>query len=166
MEKNSILLSKLKESYKNSSKFLKKLKLFPQKLKVLPSLLGFYCRKTSKKKPAYLKEDVWLDVHQVRRVVPHVLPVVYDADHVVTTGEQRGQVGSLGLVVETLVPRKNTVGKVSGNMKSATDIHAFLQEKNVFNLECWSKTYFESLSRNLAMVCAYSLAPKVTMCSS
>ena len=60
---------------------------------------------------------------QVWRVVPHVLPVVYDADHVVTTGEQRGQVGSLGLVVETLVPRKNTVGKVSENVKSASDIH-------------------------------------------
>ena len=69
--------------------------------------------KNVQKKPAYLKEDVWLDVHQVRRVVPDVLPVVYDADHVVTTGEKRGQVGSLGLVVETLVPRKNTVGKVS-----------------------------------------------------
>ena len=107
---------------------------------------------------------------QVWRVVPHVLPVVYDADHVVTTGEQRGQVGSLGLIVETLVPRKYAVGKVSvKNVKSATDIHTFLQKKCLqFGMleYIWSKTYFESLSRNLAMVCAYSLAPKVTMCSS
>ena len=78
-------------------------------------------------------------MHQIWRVVPDVLPVVYDADHVVTAGEKRGQVGSLGLVVETLVPRENTVGKVSvKNVKSATNIHAFLQKKNVFNLECKS----------------------------
>ena len=57
LEKNSILLNKVKEFSlklkdfdKNSTKFLKKLKFFPQKLKVLPSRLGFYCRKTSKNK--------------------------------------------------------------------------------------------------------------------
>ena len=60
LEKNSILLNKVKEFSlklkdfdKNSTKFLKKLELFPQKLKVLPSRLGFYCRKMSKKKPAF-----------------------------------------------------------------------------------------------------------------
>ena len=42
LEKNSILLNKLKE-------FSEKLKEFSEKLKVLPTSLGFYCRKTSKK---------------------------------------------------------------------------------------------------------------------
>ena len=56
LEKNSILLNKVKEFSlklkdfdKNSTKFLKKLKLFPKKLKVLPSRLGFYCWKRPKK---------------------------------------------------------------------------------------------------------------------
>ena len=72
LEKNSILLNKLKEFSlklkdfdKNSTKFLKKLKLFPQKLKVLPSRLGFYYRKTSKKKPA-LSLFQWLILKPVK----------------------------------------------------------------------------------------------------
>ena len=61
-------------------------------------------------------------MNQVWRVVPNILPVVYDADHVVTAWEQRRQVGSLGLVVETLVPRKNAVRKVSANQHSGSSI--------------------------------------------
>ena len=44
LEKFSILLNKLKE-------FSEKLKEFSEKLEVLPTRLGFYCRKTSKKRP-------------------------------------------------------------------------------------------------------------------
>ena len=73
-------------------------------------------------------------MHQVWRVVPHVLPVVYDADHVVTAGEQRGQVGSLGLVVETLVPRKNTVGKVSENHTQCIEIFLVMFRKKCLRI--------------------------------
>ena len=49
LKKNSILLNKLNEFSEKLTEFSEKLKEFSQKLKVLPSGLGFYCRKTSKK---------------------------------------------------------------------------------------------------------------------
>jgi len=49
-------LHKLKEFSEKLKKFLeKKLKDFFQKLMVLPSRLGFYCRKTSKKRACLIK---------------------------------------------------------------------------------------------------------------
>jgi len=53
LEKFSILFNKLKESSEKLKEFSEKLNDFSQKLKILPSRLGFYCRKTSKKKPAF-----------------------------------------------------------------------------------------------------------------
>jgi len=42
---------KLKEFLEKLKEFSEKLKDFFEKLKILPTRLGFYCRKTSKKKP-------------------------------------------------------------------------------------------------------------------